>query len=79
MLNIIVFQANNTPLAARQARSLKYFVSDFLAETANKRVNISRFGQPEKILSTAGKQVSLQEGLLVFSKPQMQILEEERI
>ncbi len=79
VLNIIVFQAGNTSLAGKHARDLKYSLSDHLNGTLSKNVNISWFGQPEKVRSASGKEFPLQKSLLIFSKPQTQNPEEKTI
>jgi len=79
VLNIIVFQANDLTLAGRQARNLKYFITDNLATATDKSVNISWFGQPEIVHAASKKQFPLQKGLLIFSTPQVQKIKEETI
>ena len=76
LLNIVVFQADDIIRAGKQARDLKYFITDNLA---GKSVNISWFGQPESVHTASGKQFPLPKSLLIFSKPQAQNTKEKTI
>jgi len=79
ILEIVVFQDKDTQQAGTQARLLKHQISDHLSVEEGKSVNISWFGQPERLRTPTGKQFLLQEGLLVFSKPREYANKENRI
>ncbi len=79
VLEVIVFLENDMRLAGSHASNLKHHISDNLAGSDGKTVNISWFGQPERMITTSGKKFWLGKGLLIFSKPQQQTNQEKMI
>lgn len=71
VLNLVVFLAGDPEQAGMLARELQYLLDGSLDGRADKRIDISWFGEPEQVRTASGEEHALREGLLLFSIPQV--------